>query len=271
LVCDGPSNGNFFLTMDSIRRIKKTNNFTAVNNDFIRDEKLSWKAKGIIIYLMSLPDDWKIYLSELANHAKDGRDSTNNGIKELIENGYCKRTEVRDSNGTFAGYNYEISDTKDFQPQTEKPQTENPHTENPFTDNPQLQNTNNNKEYNKPNTDNNLFDPPINIPPKKFNFKETLLSLGVAECYINDWLIVRKNKKASNTESALKRFITECNKANISVPEAVQMCAENSWQGFKAEYLNNNNNGIYNRQRQDSRRETPAPNRESISEDDWKF
>lgn len=111
------------------------------------------------------------------------------------------------------------------------------------------------------NNTNNIFDniednnPPINIPPKKFNFKETLLSLGVAECYINDWLIVRKNKRASNTESALKRFITECNKANISVPEAVQMCAENSWQGFKAEYLNNNNNGIYQSRRQDSRRQ----------------
>ena len=33
----------------------------------------------------------------------------------------------------------------------------------------------------------------------------------------------------------------------------------------------NNNNGIYQSRRQDSRRETPAPNRESISEDDWKF
>ena len=268
MVFGGPSNGNFFLTMDSIRRIKKTNNFTAVNNDFIQDEKLSWKAKGIIIYLMSLPDDWKIYLSELANHAKDGRDSTNNGIKELIDNGYCRRTEVRDSNGTFAGYNYEISDTKEFQPQTEKPQTENP-----FTDNPQLLNTNNNKEYNKQNTDNNLFDPPINIPPKKFNFKETLLSLGVAECYINDWLIVRKNKKASNTESALKRFITECNKANISVAEAVQMCAENSWQGFKAEYLSNknNNNGIYRQQGQDRRREGIVSDWGNVRPEDMHF
>lgn len=121
------------------------------------------------------------------------------------------------------------------------------------------------------NTDNILL-PPINISPKKFDFKESLLSLGVEECYIDDWLIVRKNKRASNTESALKKMITECKKANISVAAAVQMCAENSWQGFKAEYLNNNNNGIYqSRQRQDSRRETPAPSRESISEDDWKF
>ena len=121
------------------------------------------------------------------------------------------------------------------------------------------------------NTDNILL-PPINIPPKKFDFRASLLTLGAKECYIDDWLIVRKNKRASNTESALKKMITECTKANISVAAAVQMCAENSWQGFKAEYLNNNNNGIYqSRQRQVSRRETPAPSRESISEDDWKF
>lgn len=119
-------------------------------------------------------------------------------------------------------------------------------------------------------TKDNILLPPIS--PKKFDFRESLLSLGAEECYIDDWLIVRKNKRASNTESALKRFIAECNKADITVAAAVQMCAENSWQGFKAEYLNNNNNGIYqSRQRQDSRRETPAPSRESISEDDWKF
>lgn len=139
--------------MDSILRTKRTSNFTSVNNDFIRDENLSWKAKGIIIYIMSLPTDWHLHLSELAKHAKDGRDATYNGVRELIDNGYCKRTEVRDSRGLFSGYEYVVSDIKEFAPQTENPETGNPHTEKPYTDNPQLLNTN--KEQNVSLTDNN--------------------------------------------------------------------------------------------------------------------
>ena len=131
--------------MDSVLRIIRKNNFTAVNNDFIRDEKLSWKAKGIIIYVMSLPEGWKLHLAELSKHSKDGRDSTNNGIRELIENGYCSRRELRDSRGMFAGYEYTISDVRDFAPQTENPHTDNPQTENPHTDNPPLINTDDNK------------------------------------------------------------------------------------------------------------------------------
>lgn len=259
MVRGGPDNGNFCLTMDSIRRIKKLNNFTAVNNEFIRDEKLSWKAKGIIIYLLSLPEDWNLHLSELANHAKDGRDATNNGIKELIENGYCRRTEVRDTNGTFAGYNYEISDTKDFQPQTESPQEEKPQTENPFTDNPQLPNTNSNKELTKTNTDitNNIK----NIDKKKpKNFIKPTLEQVKAYVTLNGYVM--------DAEQFYDYYESNGWKVGKSPMKSWEAAIRN-WVRNEKKY---NNNGIYqSRQRQDSRRETPAPSRESISEDDWKF
>lgn len=162
--------------MDSIQRTKHNGNFTAVNNDFIRDQRLSWKAKGIIIYVMSLPENWNLNLAELKKHAKDGRDATNNGIKELIETGYCKRTEIRDNHGMFSGYDYTISDTPEFL-DVEKPDTDLPHTENPFTDNPHLINTNsnnddNNKRLNEENKENQpkgLFSEiEENIKPKRF-------------------------------------------------------------------------------------------------------
>lgn len=137
--------------MDSIQKTRHKGNFTAVNNDFIRDPKLSWKAKGIIIYIMSLPDDWQLNLNELIKHAKDGRDATYNGIKELIDNGYCKRIEKHDMRGLFSGCEYLISDTKEYI--SEKPNTDKPHTENPYTDNPQQLNTNIDKTVSL--TDNN--------------------------------------------------------------------------------------------------------------------
>lgn len=101
--------------MDLIIKTKKTTNFSFDDEkNFLWDNNLSWKAKGILIYLMSLPRDWHILLSRLCEHATDGRDSTYNGIRELIENGYCKRIELRNSNGEYAGCEYEISEYNEF-------------------------------------------------------------------------------------------------------------------------------------------------------------
>lgn len=40
---------------DTIRRTKRTGNFTTVRNEYLQDVNLSWKAKGLITYIMSLP------------------------------------------------------------------------------------------------------------------------------------------------------------------------------------------------------------------------
>lgn len=74
------------------RLIKRTqNNYTNVSNQVIRDERLSWKARGIFVYLWSQADNWQFYVSEVAKHATDGRESLQNGLKELEEFGYLKR------------------------------------------------------------------------------------------------------------------------------------------------------------------------------------
>jgi hypothetical protein len=79
-----------------------------------------------------------------------------------------------------------------------------------------------------------------------FNFRKSLLELGVNEDYLNDWLKVRRAKKASNTETALKAFVNQCKKHNHKVSDIVKVCAENSWSGFKNDWLINdkNKNGV---------------------------
>lgn len=79
----------------------------------------------------------------------------------------------------------------------------------------------------------------IVVSTPKFNFKNELLALGVNKDILKDWLTVRRKKKASNTETALEGFLTEVNKANITVAEAVKVAAESSWSGFKANWYNN--------------------------------
>lgn len=83
----------------------------------------------------------------------------------------------------------------------------------------------------------------------KTNFKKELLDLGVDENHLEDWLRVRTAKKCVFTKTALNSFLLECKKNNFSIPDAVRICAENSWAGFKVEWFNNlknNQNGKSN-------------------------
>lgn len=114
-------------------KAKKETNYTVLDNTFIKDCSLSWKAKGVMTYLLSLPEDWEIYLSELQNHATDGRDSLQNALKELIEKGYLVKIQKKDEKGRFTNNIFIIY---------EKPLTEKPLSEKSFTENPPLQNTN---------------------------------------------------------------------------------------------------------------------------------
>ena len=56
-------------------RTKKERNYTVMDNTFLRDERLSAKAKGIFAYILYLPEDWCIYQSELVKHFSDGKDA----------------------------------------------------------------------------------------------------------------------------------------------------------------------------------------------------
>ena len=100
--------------MSKITRKKRKDNFTLINNDIFKRKDLSWKAKGLLCHLISLPDDWQIYVSQLSDVSKDGKESTANGIKELIKAGYILRRIERDEKGKFKGYDYLVSDEPEY-------------------------------------------------------------------------------------------------------------------------------------------------------------
>ena len=51
---------------------RKKEKFTILDNTCIQDCNLSWKAKGVHTYLMSLPEDWKIHISEIVKRSDQG-------------------------------------------------------------------------------------------------------------------------------------------------------------------------------------------------------
>ena len=131
--------------MSKITVKKKTENFTILDNTLFKDENLSWKAKGLLAYLLHLPNDWQIYLEDLKNRSTDGKESTRTAINELIEKGYIQRTRVHE-NGKFKRYYYTVFEKPNFQ------KSENQNTEIQKSENQTLINTEFKKELNVKNT-----------------------------------------------------------------------------------------------------------------------
>ena len=103
-------------------RIMKENNYTRVSNHYLRDNSLSFKAKGLLTLMLSLPEDWDYTIAGLAQFTADGRVSIANTIRELENCGYIRRSQTRGENGAFAQNVYWIYEV----PQTdEQPCAEN--------------------------------------------------------------------------------------------------------------------------------------------------
>jgi uncharacterized protein YdaU (DUF1376 family) len=63
------------------------------------------------------------------------------------------------------------------------------------------------------------------------------IPIGVDESIWNDFLTLRKSKKASLTATALKGIEREAGKAGLSLQEVLQICCERGWAGFKADWV----------------------------------
>jgi hypothetical protein len=74
------------------------------------------------------------------------------------------------------------------------------------------------------------------IKKEKFDFKKSMFNYGFDENLIDDWLKVRKTKKATNTETAYKKFINQVEKSGHSINDVLEKCIEKSWSGFEADW-----------------------------------
>ena len=130
-------------------RVKKDNNFTTINNEFIFNKNLSLKAKGLLCHILALPNDWTLYVEEVGKWHKDGKTSIYSAFKELTANGYMKREQIRKDN-RFKGYDYVVFE----KPNLDLLNTEKLNTESLDTENTQLLKTDITKDLIKLNTNN---------------------------------------------------------------------------------------------------------------------
>jgi hypothetical protein len=71
----------------------------------------------------------------------------------------------------------------------------------------------------------------------KFDFKKSLLSMSANPKLVDEWLLVRKTKKAVNTETALNSFVSELNKSKMTIDQVLTICVQKSWSGFNCEWV----------------------------------
>ena len=89
-------------------RVNKNVNYTVMSNHHLQDKRLSLKAKGLLSYMLSLPDDWDYSLKGLTIGCKDGLDSVRTAVLELEEHGYVRRQKVRNARGQIIDYDYQV-------------------------------------------------------------------------------------------------------------------------------------------------------------------
>ena len=92
----------------SVFRVEKNKNYTVMANYHLRDKGLSFRARGMLSTILSLPDDWDYSVNGLVTLAKDGYDSVKSTLKELEQNGYLVRTRARKGHGRLGSMIYTI-------------------------------------------------------------------------------------------------------------------------------------------------------------------
>lgn len=103
--------------------------FARIPHTLLEDEKLSWRAKGILCYLCGKPDGWKTRALDIRNHGKEGVVAVRAALKELRVAGYAELVRITES-GKVKEWVWKVSDTPLFKkPDDRKPHLVSPHLE----------------------------------------------------------------------------------------------------------------------------------------------
>ena len=96
-----------------IVRVPHKANYTIIANGALEDSRLSWKARGVLAYLLSKPDNWRVIVAHLVTQGPDGKAAITAALEELELYGYIRRTARRNVGGKYDGYDSEVFESPD--------------------------------------------------------------------------------------------------------------------------------------------------------------
>jgi hypothetical protein len=86
--------------------------------------------------------------------------------------------------------------------------------------------------------------------PLPFSLYSALIEEGAEQQLVSDWLAVRKTRKLTNTRTAFTGFMKEVEKGKGTLNQVLTKCVEQSWGGYKNEWV--------------KKTDTPSPTRRRI-------
>lgn len=220
----------------TVFRVHKNDNYTVLSNYHFKEKEMSLKAKGLLSLMLSLPETWDYSAAGLVKLSKDGKDSVNGALKELEKFGYLKRTQAVNTNGTFAGYNYEIYESPITDTTTEKPTTEKPLTEKPTTEKPSQLSI---KELNKKQSNTKILKK--EEEERKKDQKRTTYDAIIngkifddkVKTALYEFIKMRKMSKKPLTDFALEKIIDKLLNMTLDADTQVEILENsilNNWQ-----------------------------------------
>lgn len=87
-----------------IRSARPHQNFTVIHNEVIEQKDLSWRARGLLVYLLSKPDHWRTNIAYLASQGSEGVHAIRMAMLELERCGYIRRVRKQNSRGQWSTY-----------------------------------------------------------------------------------------------------------------------------------------------------------------------
>ena len=229
----------------SIQRVPRPeSNFYILDKQISGDRKLSWAARGLLIYLLGKPDNWKISVASLISETQEsarpaGRDAVYAILKELQVTGYIRKIQAIQENGAFEPVDYLVSESPltDYpeaaEPLTAEPLTAEPLTAEPLTANPRLPSIDVNQVLTL-TKDREAPAVPLSVDKSSKTENQTAVALPphIDQELWKGFMEIRADKKVVNSTSALKLIIKELNlyhQAGYDVNRVIEASIRNSW------------------------------------------
>jgi len=215
-----------------IRAERPDSNFYILDKKISEDKKLSWGARGLLVFLLGKPDNWQVSTQNLINETSGSgkptaRDGVRSLVNELIEAGYIKRHQIKGESGKIEGVNYLVSEVA--KPETPKPETANPATAKPATANPPLIRTETPTSNETPSitekttteSAKSRFDPLAMDLPSNLS----------AESW-QAWIAYRRSCKMKIVERTMNAQLTFLAKQGLNADAVIEQTIRNGWQGL---------------------------------------
>lgn len=91
--------------MPIMRNKKHQHNYIILDKTGIEDTRLSFRARGLLTYLLTKPDGWEVSIAHLSTQSpREGRDAIAVALQELEAVGYARKTRQRAEHGHLKGY-----------------------------------------------------------------------------------------------------------------------------------------------------------------------